>query len=381
MKVLIIGAGIIGSAVAWRLARTGADVTMVERGRAGQEASWAAAGMIAPQAEAEGAGPFLRFCVEGKKAFEAILPELVAESGIDPEYDKGSGVLYLALNEKDRAELAARAAWQREAGLPVEEISGEQARAITPAVSPQVLYALHLPHENRVENRQLTQAFLVAALKRGARLIEDSRVDAIETRGGKLGGLRLQGGELIEGDVAVNAAGSWASLIRGTEADNVRLHPVRGQIVCFQARPNLVGPSIFSLRGYAVPRRDGRVLAGSTREMARYSKDVTLEGMESIVRAARDMLPALSGMRFREAWAGLRPATTDFLPVLGPSPTVPGLYYATGHFRSGILLAAITGRLLAAIVTGEKLEADIAHFSPARFKPARLDNEGREAGR
>jgi glycine/D-amino acid oxidase-like deaminating enzyme len=86
-------------------------------------------------------------------------------------------------------------------------------------------------------------------------------------------------------------------------------------------------------------------------------------------------------MRFREAWAGLRPATTDFLPVLGPSPTVPGLYYATGHFRSGILLAAITGRLLAAIVTGEKLEADIAYFSPARFKPARLDNEGREASR
>jgi glycine oxidase len=370
MKVLVIGAGIIGNAIAWRLARAGVDVTLVERGRAGQEASWAAAGMIAPQAEAEGDGPFLRFCVEGKKTFEALLPELLAESGIDPEYDKGSGVLYVALNEKDRAELAARAAWQRAAGLRVEEISGDEARAITPALSPQTIYALHFPHENRLENRQLTQAFLVAALKRGAKLLEDSRVEAIETRGGKFSGLRLQGGELLEGDAAVNAAGSWASMIRGTEGDNVRLHPVRGQIVCFQARPNLVGPAIFSLRGYAVPRRDGRVLAGSTREMARYSKDVTLEGMESIVHAARDMLPALAGMRFREAWAGLRPATTDFLPVLGPSPTVPGLFYATGHFRSGILLAAITGRLLAGIVTGGKPETDIGHFSPARFAGA-----------
>ncbi len=370
MKILIIGAGIIGNSIAWRMARAGADVTIVERGRAGQEASWAAAGMIAPQAEAEGPGPFLRFCVEAKNAFETILPELIAQSGIDPEYDKGSGVLYVALNEADRAELAARAAWQREAGLQVEEIGGERARQITPALSPKVIHALYMPDENRVENRQLTQAFLIAALKAGARLIEDSRVDAIETRGGRFSGLRLQGGELIEADAAVNAAGSWASVIRGTEADHVRLHPVRGQIVCFQARPNLVGPSIFSLRGYAVPRRDGRVLAGSTREMARWSKDVTLEGMESIVRAAKDMLPALATMRFREAWAGLRPATADFLPVLGPSPSIPGLYYATGHFRSGILLAAITGRVLEAMITGGKPCTDVTPFSAARFMPS-----------
>jgi glycine oxidase len=371
MKVLVIGGGIIGNAVAWRLASEGIEVTIVERGRVGQEASWAAAGMIAPQAEAEGPGPFLRFCVEAKKTFEALLPELIGQSGVDPEYDVASGVLYLALNENDRAELATRAKWQREAGLEIDEISGEQARAVSPAVSPKAIYALYLPNENRVENRQLTLAFLNAALKSGARLLEDSAVEAIETRGGKFAGLRLQGGSLLEGDGAVNAAGSWASQIRGMEADNVRLYPVRGQIVCFQARPNLVGPSIFSLRGYAVPRRDGRVLAGSTREMARYSKDVTLEGMESIVRAAKDMLPSLGALRFREAWAGLRPATADFLPVLGPSPAIRGLYYATGHFRSGILLAALTGKLIASLITGRQLEADVSHFSPARFhKPA-----------
>ncbi len=371
MKVLVIGGGIIGNSVAWRLARAGIDVTIVERGRAGQEASWAAAGMIAPQAEAEGPGPFLRFCVQAKKTFEALLHELISESGVDPEYDVASGVLYLALNENDRAELATRAKWQREAGLEVDEISGERARAISPAVSPKAIYALYMPNENRVENRQLTQAFLNAALRAGAKLLEDSRVEAIETRGGKFAGLRLQDGHLLEADGAVNAAGSWASLIRGAEADNVRLHPVRGQIVCFQARPNLVGPSIFSLRGYAVPRRDGRVLAGSTRETARYSKDVTLEGMESIVRAAKDMLPSLGGLRFREAWAGLRPATHDLLPVLGPSPTIAGLYYATGHYRSGILLAAITGKLVASMITGRELEIDISPFSPARFNNVR----------
>ncbi|SRR5579875_8248 len=367
MKVLVIGGGIIGNAVAWRLARAGIEVTIVERGRAGQESSWAAAGMIAPQAEAEGPGPFLRLCVQAKQTFEALLPELIAESGVDPQYDMASGVLYLALNQNDRAELAARAQWQREAGLEVEEISGEKARAISPMVSPGAVHALYMPNENRVDNRQLTQAFLNAALKAGAHLIEDSWVETIETRGGRFAGLRIQGGRLIEGDGAVNAAGSWASQIRGMEADNVRLYPVRGQIVCFQARPNLFGPSIFSLRGYAVPRRDGRVLTGSTREMARYSKDVTLEGMESIVRAAKEMLPSLGALRFREAWAGLRPATDDFLPVLGASPTIAGLYYATGHFRSGILLAALTGKLMASIITGREPETDISPFTPARF--------------
>ena len=370
MKILVIGGGIIGNAVAWRLARNGLDVTILEQGRAGQEASWAAAGMIAPQAEAEGPGPFLRFCVEGKRAFEAVLPELIAESGVDPEYDVNSGVLYAALDEQERAELSTRAAWQRAAGLRVEEISGDQARAIAPALSAQAIYALYFPHENRVENRKLTQAFLVAALKAGVTLREESRVDAIEARGGRFSGLRLHGGELLEADVAINAAGSWASVIRGMEADNVSLHPIRGQIVCFETQPNFVGPAIFSLRGYAVPRRDGRLVTGSTREQAGYSKNVTLEGMEHIVRGVRDMLPVLGGMRFREAWAGLRPATSDLLPVLGQSPAIPGLYYATGHFRSGILLAAITGKVIAAMVTGAKPDADLSHFSPARFTRA-----------
>jgi glycine oxidase len=367
MKILVIGGGIVGNAIGWRLAAAGLEVTILERGRAGQEASWAAAGMIAPQAEAEGPGPFLRFCVEAKQAFEALLPQLVAQSGIDPEYDDHGGVVYVALNDEERAELSKRAAWQRAAGLRVEEISGGQARALAPALSSEVIYALSFPHENRVENRKLTQAYLIAALKAGATIVEETRVDAIETRGGAFCGVRLHGGGLLEADAAINAAGSWASLIRGIEADNIDVHPVRGQIVCFETQPNAIGPAIFSLRGYAVPRRDGRLVTGSTREQAGYSKYVTLEGMERIVRGVKDMLPSLSGMRFREAWAGLRPATSDFLPVLGPSPTIPGFYYAAGHFRSGILLSAITGQVMEAMVTGGKPGVDVSAFSPARF--------------
>ena len=367
MRVLVIGAGIIGNSAAWQLAHAGAEVTILERGRAGQEASWAAAGMLAPQAEADAPGPFLLFCAQAKKVFESILGQLIAESGIDPEYDDQSGVLYVALDEEERLELSRRAAWQRAAGLTVEEISGSDARALAPALSPDVIHALHFPNEYRADNRKLTQAYLNAALRAGARLIEETRVDAIQTRGGRFSAVRLHDGRILEADAAINAAGSWASQIRGLEADNVSLYPVRGQIVCFEDQPGLLGPAIFSLRGYVVPRRDGRLLAGSTREQAGYSKYVTLEGMERIVRGARDMLPTLAGIRFREAWAGLRPATSDLLPVLGPSSNIPGLFYATGHFRSGILLSALTAQALAAMVTGRRPDVDLSAFSPARF--------------
>jgi len=377
MRVLIVGGGIVGNAVAWRLARAGIDATVLERGRAGQEASWAAAGLIAPQAEAEAPGPFLHFCVQAKQAFEALLEPLIAESGIDPEYERDSGVLYVALNAQERAELMRRAGWQREAGLVVEEIDGTAARKVVPQLSPATEFALYFRNDFRAENRKLTQAYLAAALRAGATLREEAAVEALALRGGRIAGVHLNGGELIEADAVVNAAGAWAGEIKGAEADNIHLFPIRGQIVCFETIPGTLPVGVFSLRGYVVPRRDGRLLAGSTRERAGFSKTVTLEGMERITRGLKDMLPTLSGLRFREAWAGLRPAVEDLLPVLGLSPTVPGLYYAAGHFRSGVLLSAITGEVITALLTGRKPDADLEPFSPRRFQSAAAGSRDR----
>lgn len=367
MRVLIIGGGIIGGSIAWSLARAGLQTTILERGRAGQEASWAAAGLLAPQAEAEGPGPFLHFCVEAKRAFEEILEPLIAASGIDPEYEPGSGVLYVALDDEERAELSRRAAWQRRAGLVVEEISGEDARRIVPQLSPAVVAGLYFRQDYRAENRKLTQAYLAAALGAGAQLREESAVDGLLIRAGQARGVVLNDGSQIEADAVVNAAGAWASQIRGAEADGVNLFPIRGQIVCFEALPTMLPVGLFSLRGYVVPRRDGRLLSGSTRERAGFSKYVTVEGMARITRGVRDLLPGLADLRFHQAWAGLRPAVEDLLPVLGPSPNVPGLYYATGHFRSGVLLSAITGQIVAALLAGTRPRFDIGPFSAARF--------------
>ena len=365
-KVLIIGGGIIGSAVAWRLAREGAAVTVLERARVGQEASWAAAGMIAPQAEAQGAGPFFELCLRARDAVAANIETLRAESGTNPEYDQ-AGILYVAFNDGERAELEERGRWQLRAGGAVEELSAEAARKIEPAISSEITFALYLPLDRRTDNRKLTHAYANAAIAKGASFIEGAAVDAVMVKAGAATGVRLHDGRIHDADIVVNAAGAWAGAVRGLEADRVEVYPVRGQIVCFESRPGLIGPSVFSPRGYLVPRRDGRILAGSTMEEAGYNKSVTLAGLAKIVRGAYDMVPSLGAISFRETWAGLRPATRDFLPVLGASPTLGNVFYATGHFRSGILLSSISGEILADLVNGRKPAVDLAPFSPARF--------------
>jgi len=368
LKALVIGGGIIGSSVAWRLAAEGVKVTVFERGRLGQEASWAAAGMIAPQAEAEGPGPILDISLRGREAFERIVDRLTRESGVDPEYDQ-AGILYCALDQEEQRQLEGRARWQREAGLgaEVEELDGAAARRIEPMLSPEVVYALHLPTNRRVENRKLTQAYVAAAVKAGAEFREGARVAEIIAHNGRGAGLRLDDGSLHEADFVVNAAGAWSAEIRGLEADRVTMRPVRGQIVCFQGRPATLGPAIFSLRGYLVPRRDGRLLAGSTMEDAGFDRSVTMAGMGRILAGANALIPGLNAIPFREAWAGFRPGTEDKLPVLGPSSAHPNVLYATAHFRSGILLSALTGEVIAALVAGRKPPLDLTPFLPDRF--------------
>ncbi len=367
MKALIIGGGIIGASCAWRLASEGVEVTVLERGRLGQEASWAAAGLIGPQGEAEEPGPFFDLCMAGKESFDRSVERLTKESGVDPEYDH-QGMLYVAFTEHERDELAGRARWQRAAGGKVEELSTEQALKIAPALSPKVIYALHLPTNWRTDNRKLTQAYVAAASKAGAEFREGVRIDSIAIKNGRAAGVVAHGGETIAGDVIINAAGSWASELRGLEADKIRFFPIRGQILCFDTRPGAIEPSLFSTRGILVPRRDGRLIAGSIFEDAGFNKTLTLGGMTHILRAACELVPSLSELPFREAWTGLRPAADDLMPVIGASPSVPNVFYAGGHFRSGILLSSLTGEVIADLVQGRSPKVDLTPFTPARFQ-------------
>jgi glycine oxidase len=366
VKVVVVGGGIIGASIAWRLAQERMEVVVLDRVRLGHEASWAAAGMIAPQAEAQSPGVFFDLCLAARRVFEATVDRLETDSGIDPEYDP-HGILYLALDDGERIELESRARWHREAGAFVHELSAAEACKLEPGISAETVFALHLPDNRRVDNRKLTQAYIAAAQTAGAKFRENARVDSIVTAGGRATGLRLHDGSAVAADLVIIAAGSWSHYIRGLETDGVVLHPVRGQMLCFEGRPRTLTAAVFSMRGYLVPRRDGRILAGSTMEVAGYNKIVTLGGMEKITRAAIAMVPALGDLPFREAWAGLRPAARDLLPVIGYSPSVANVIWSTGHYRSGILLSAITGEVVADLVAGRKPSIDLTPFSPARF--------------
>ncbi|HEX5709269.1 MAG TPA: glycine oxidase ThiO [Pyrinomonadaceae bacterium] len=393
--VAVVGAGVAGLAVAREAARRGLSVTLIEAGGANEAgASRAAAGMLAPQAEAERADDFFRFQQSARDFYPAFAAALYEESGRDVELDR-TGTLYLALDDEDEAELRARHEWQTRAALPVERLTTAEARELEPLVSERVRMALRFPRDWQVENRKLVEALGLSVEQAYAgrvRWMRETTVTSLRTGpGGRVEGLETSRGFVAAGAVVV-AAGARSSLITvvanddaranaggaaRVEADAPRIEPVRGQMLCF-AQTSLHAPLrhvVYTPRGYVVPRRDGRLLAGSTTERAGFSASVTPEGVRAIRARAVEIAPAIEGLPLTDSWAGLRPCAEDELPVVGESASVAGLFYATGHYRNGILLAPLTGEIVAALVAGEReylsgLPFDLRAFSPARVAPA-----------
>lgn len=365
--VVVVGGGLIGCAVARELGRRGARVVVVERGEVGAEASAAAAGMVAPQAESPGPGPLLRLGVLSRARYRAWVAALAEESGIDAEYG-GRGIVYVALRPADARVLAARARWQRAQRLRVERLAPAAARRLVPGLAPGVRMALHFVDDHPVDNERLVAAAALAARRAGATLLAHTPALAVRARRGRVTGVETGAGAIAT-PVVVNAAGAWAGTL-GLPAGVMppRVFPVRGQIVVLRGAPGMLPRPVYSRRGYLVPRRDGRVLAGSTLEHAGFEKRVTAGAASAILATALSMVPGLAGLTVERAYAGLRPATGDHLPLLGPAPDLPGLVYATGHYRSGILLAPITADAVADLVLDGRTAVPVAAMRPGRVR-------------
>lgn len=383
--VAVVGGGVIGLAVARALARRGLSVTLVESRQPGAEASSAAAGMLAPQAEADDPDEFFDLLCASRDMYPDFAAALAEESGVDVELDQ-TGTLYLALDEHDEAELERRHAWQSKAGLAVELLTPEEVRALEPALSPRVRLALRFPRDWQVENRRLVRALAASALRAGVRVLTQTEARGVRVVGGRVAGVETSRGTLSAGAVAL-AAGAWASRVPLLEAgrdgrdartrgfEHPRVEPVRGQMLCFE-HAAVEMPALrhvaYSPRGYLVPRRDGRLLAGSTTEHAGFDCSLTAGGVHAVAAHALELAPAVAGLRLAGAWAGLRPKADDDWPVLGESAEVKSLFYATGHYRNGILLAPLTGALLAEVIVNRAAPPPplLAPFSPARFRRA-----------
>ena len=364
--VVVIGGGVIGLAVARALRLRGVGaVTLIERARPGAEASHAAAGMLAPQAEADGADAFFELACASRDLYPGFAAELLEETGTDIELER-TGTLYLAFTEEDEHEVALRYDWQRRAGLRVEKLSAGEARRLEPCVSGEVRAALRFPLDVQVENRRLIAALSDSVVKRGVRLLTGTHVKSLVTERGAVRGVETSGGK-IHAPVVVAAIGAWTSFLNspGNELLPPSIEPVRGQMLCFETSPRLARHVIYSPRGYLVPRLDGRLLAGSTTERAGFEKRVTAAGVRAITAHALEIAPALADLPPADSWAGLRPRADDEWPVIGASAEARGLFYATAHYRNGILLAPLTGLLVAEQITTGRPPAGA--FSPERF--------------
>lgn len=363
--VVVVGGGIMGCAVALRLALRGVSVIVIERGIPGAEASSAAAGILGPQMEADSAGPLLDLGLRSRALFPALAAELRDATGIDVGYER-SGVLALAVDGAGAAELTARRAWQMARGLRVEPLSSDQVHALEPNLGADVRGALRFPDDAQVNARDLARAFSQAAAHAGARFLQGRYVRRVVVAGGVAAGVELDGEVLSAGAVVV-AAGSWSGLVEGAGVPSSVVRPARGQLVSIETRPPLFR-HVLSVhgRGYLVPRRDGTVLAGSTVEMAGFRKEVTVGGLAQILGMARSLVPALGDAPVTGTWSNFRPYTEDHLPVLGLTP-VRGLVLATGHFRNGILLAPVTAEAIASLVATGASDVDLAPFSVSRF--------------
>lgn len=366
--VLIIGGGVIGLSIARTLHRKGVrKITILESGAVGRESSFAAAGMLAPNAETEKKDDFFEFCNASNKLYPDFAAELFYETNIDIELDR-QGTLYLALTDTDSTEIGRRYEWQKTAGLAVEHLTARETRAIEPFLSPDVRESLFFPNDCQVENRKLLLALQKYASINNIEILENTRVTNLLSEHDQIIGAASETEKFFARTVVV-ATGAWTSLIK---TDNLRMpevKPVRGQMIAFQTAKRLFGKVIYSPRGYLVPRADGRVLIGATVEDAGFDKSVTKAGIEFLKENAFEIAPSLVNLEIAEKWAGLRPFAADGLPVLGAFADFENLFIATAHYRNGILLAPLTAEIMAEKITENKDSDYLKIYSPDRFTP------------
>lgn len=346
----MVGGGVMGCATARALATRGLKVLVLERAVPGAEASSAAAGILGAQLESHGPGPLLDALVEARAGYGRWADELRAETGVDIGYQK-SGVLRVAPTAHQLPELQEVTAWQRAAGLRAEILTGPGAREVEPQLPADLAGAAFFPDDGQVDPPRLLRALLASLARSAARVTVrgGTTVARLLEDGGRCRGVELAGGERLEADAVVLAAGSWSSLVPGVPAAVSAVRPVRGQMILLEerlprARVIVAGPS-----AYVVPRGDGRVLCGSTQEHVGHRKEVTAGGVASILQGALALMPSLEGAELVSTWASFRPESVTGLPLVGPSP-LPGLFLATGHHRNGILLARHTAERVAQAV-------------------------------
>ena len=374
-EVLVIGGGAIGLSVAWRARQRGHEVTVLDRAKAGHGTSHVAAGMIAPVAEVEFGAAGRRLLELGLRS-AAIWPGFAAELGETTGTDVGfrrTGTLLLAADADEAAELERQLELRGSLGLEVRRLAPSAARELEPALAPALRMALEVPDDHAVDPRRVVEALRAACLRAGVTLREGTAVERVRVRDGRVEGVELAGGEPMDAETVVCAAGPWSGEIGGLpEEAKVPVRPVKGQIMRLRdpQGPGLLERVVRYAGGYVVPRGDGRYVLGATVEERGFELGATAGGVYELLRDAHELLPGIAELEIEELCTGLRPGTPDNVPAIGAG-ALDGLIWATGHHRNGILLAPLTAELVAGLLDGGgrgEQEPLCALCDPARLR-------------
>jgi glycine oxidase len=362
--IIVVGAGIVGCAVAYELARRGASVQVVDDRQVGMGATQASAGVLAPYIEAREGSPLLDLTVRSLDLFDQFIARVTSVSGVAVPYCR-TGTIEVAREADTMGRFSATAGALERRGVAAELLDARAARVEEPYLTADIAGGLLIPSHGFVAAGELTRALAAAARRHGAQIIEHGRVQKIARAGADLV-VETDRGSLT-GNGVVLAAGSWAGQIEIEGAPRVPVRPVRGQLLHLAWN----GPSLrrvaWSEHCYLVPWEDGTLLVGATVEEAGFDERTTLAGVRDLIEAACELVPHSWTAGFLAAKVGLRPATTDELPLIGMSSVLPNLMYATGHYRNGVLLTPLTAQLVADAMLENRLDPALAVTSPQRL--------------
>lgn len=366
--VVLVGGGIIGCAIAFFLAKAGVRPLVLERDQVGAEASSGAAGLLTAQAHADEADLLFDLKLRSRALYATLAVELRDRTDIDIEY-RTLGHLVPALSEEEQETVGRRVAWQASRGLPAVRLTAREARELEPGLTEEVKGAGWFPEDHHVNNTSVTQALASATMRLGGRVLVDSAVVELLRAGDRVTGVRTAQ-ETIAAGTVVLCAGAWSGEFEASAGLPLPIVPAKGQIVVARLEKPALRHVVYGEAGYAIPRATGEHILGSTVEYVGYDKRVTLEGLTGIMTGITAMVPSLQRAEMAASWGCLRPAAPDGLPLLGRIPEREGLIVATGHFRNGILLAPITGKLIAELIVEGKPSVPLDGFRPDRpFQP------------
>jgi glycine oxidase len=349
--VVVIGGGIIGLTCAYVLSKSRRKIAVLERGRVGREASWAAGGILTPIHLVDYPDALAKLSVLSMGLYPDFVAEIHEASQLDPELVQ-SGVLMPLFDDEDERHAKKLLAWKAKHDQPAEKLTAREACAMEPALSDRIRGAVLLPDISQVRNNRLCRAVELALRRRGVEVFEGT--PCLSVRGMTV---ETPDGPIQAGHVVV-ATGAWAK-----ELAPVPVKPVKGQMILSEAAPGLLRRILISKDQYIIPRLDGRLVIGSTVEEVGFNKTVTLEGVTFLAQRAAQMVPATKNFPMLMSWAGLRPGCPDRIPHIAPHPENPKVIVAVGHFRNGILLAPATGKMVASMVDGVPSPMDASPFA------------------